>query len=79
MRLAVLVDVIAKAAGVAVILMAADHCADDAAGDRAHSCTSTCANAWQNRARKRAGAGADCRSGRRARDTAAAEMSRRVM
>src|SRR5689334_13246336 len=66
MRLAVLVDVIAITARIAIILVAADHCADNAAGDRADRCAGSSADARKNRTRKSAGACAERRSGRRA-------------
>jgi hypothetical protein len=64
MRLAILVDPIAIAARVTIILMAADHGANDSAGDRADRRARASADARENRAGKGSSASADRRSSR---------------
>lgn len=63
MWLTVLVDEIAIALGVPIILMAADNCSGDAAQDCACNRSGRRADSRKDRASKSAGASTDCRTG----------------
>src|SRR5437763_8812303 len=65
-RLAVLVDVIAIAAGIAVILPPADDCSENAAEHRAGNGAADRTNAWKNRTGDSATGRADSSAGRNA-------------
>lgn len=63
MRPAVVVDVIAIAAGIAIILAIADDRADRGAEDAANCRARTSPDAWKDRTRESTGARSDYRSG----------------
>jgi hypothetical protein len=67
MRLAVTVDEIAIALGIAIILAIADDCSDYATQDSSNGCAGDGSDAWKNRTRESARAGTECRSCRAAR------------
>ena len=68
MWLPILVDVVAIAAGIAIVLMPADHGARNTAEDRACNCTGRGADARKDRTGESAGASADRRASRSASD-----------
>ena len=66
MWLAISVDIITIAAGIAIVLAAADDCADGAAKDRTRNCTRPGPDARKYGARESAGPCANCGAGRSA-------------
>ena len=65
MRLSIGIDVITIATSIAVILVAGDYRAGDAAKDSASNCTGSSSNSWNNRTYGSAGYSTDDCAGRR--------------